>query len=119
MNDFDNFKYGFRNSDEMAITLTLEDDTELLCGVIAIFPAQDKDYIALTPLNEETDEVFIYRFKLMDVDEPIPILENIEDDHEFELVGEAFEKLFEEEEEKLFEEFVDDNDEFDQIDTIN
>ncbi len=93
MNDFENFEYGFRDTNEMTITLTLEDNTELLCGVVAIFPAKDKDYIALTPLKEETDEVFIYRFKLMDVDEPIPILEDIEDDDEFELAAHAFDEL--------------------------
>ena len=93
MNDFENFEYSFQDTNEMTITLTLEDNIEFLCGVVAIFPAEDKDYIALTPLKEETDEVFIYRFKLMDVDEPIPILEDIEDDDEFELAANAFDEL--------------------------
>ena len=56
------FEYGLQNINEMTITLTLEDDAELLCGV-AIFPVEYKDYTVLLPLKEETDEVFIYRFK--------------------------------------------------------
>ena len=39
------------------ITLTLEDDSELDCAVIGIFPFEEKDYIALLPLKgEEVDE---------------------------------------------------------------
>jgi hypothetical protein len=93
MNDFKNFEYGLQDMNEMTLTLTLEDDTELLCGVVAIFRVEDKEYIALQPLEQETDEVFIYRFKLMDVDESIPILENIEDDDEFELTANTFDEL--------------------------
>ncbi len=90
-----NFEYGFQDMNDMTITLTLEDDTELLCGVVAVFSAQDKDYIALLPFEEETNNVFIYRFKQADNGEPI--LENIEDDEEFELAADAFDALTEDE----------------------
>ena len=46
------------------ITLTLDDDSEVDCAILAIFPVNGKDYIALLPLDEEEDddEVLIYRF---------------------------------------------------------
>ena len=34
------------------VTLTLEDGSEMTCDVIAIFPCQDRDYIALLPEND-------------------------------------------------------------------
>ena len=34
------------------VTLTLDDDTELECAVLTIFPAGQKKYIALLPLDE-------------------------------------------------------------------
>ena len=102
MNEFKNFEYGLQDKNEMTITVTLKDGTELLCGVIAIFPVEDKEYIALQPLKEKTDDVFIYRFKLMDVDEPIPMLENIEDDDEFKLAAAVFDELIDEADYKDF-----------------
>ena len=38
--------------DQPTVTLTLDDDTEVTCAVINIFPAGDRRYIALLPLNE-------------------------------------------------------------------
>ena len=35
MNDFKNFEYGFQDMNEMTMTLTQEDGTELFCGVVA------------------------------------------------------------------------------------
>lgn len=76
------------------ITLTMDDDTEVECAIIATFPAQDKDYIALLPLDEngenEDGEVYIYRFSIDE--ENNPLLENIEDDDEYEIVSDAFDE---------------------------
>ena len=33
--------------EEGTVTLTLDDDTEVECAIVAIFPAGDKEYIAL------------------------------------------------------------------------
>ena len=75
----------------MTVTLTLDDDSELDCAVVAIFPVQDKDYIALLPLGVEDAQVYLYRFK-HNTDEDLE-LENIEDDEEFELVADAYDAL--------------------------
>ena len=79
------------NNDQ--ITLTLEDGSELVCDVIAIFPVDGKNYIALLPLNEqgenEDGEVFIYRFR---EENGMPVLENIEDDDEYEAASDGFDE---------------------------
>lgn len=75
------------------VTLTLDDDTELECAIFRIFPAGDKEYIALIPIADSEDEeqdVYLYRYTEVEGGEPI--LENIETDEEYELVAEAFDE---------------------------
>ena len=50
------------NDEEMTVTLTLDDGTELECVVLTIFEAGEKEYIALLPLDgrEAEDERFTY-----------------------------------------------------------
>lgn len=38
------------------ITLTMEDDTEVECAILTIFPVGIKEYIALLPLDENGQE---------------------------------------------------------------
>ena len=85
-----NFEYGLRDDADMTVTLTLDDDSELECAVVAIFPVQDKDYIALLPLGMEDAQEYLYRLKRNEDDIE---LENIEDDEEFELVADAYDTL--------------------------
>ncbi len=85
--------------EEMTVTLTLEDDSELECIVLTIFQAGDKDYIALLPMESqdtEEGEVFLYRYS--ETEDGTPNLENIEDDDEYEMVTDAFDELLDEEE---------------------
>ena len=81
--------------DQPTVTLTLDDDTEVTCAVITIFPAGDSRSIALLPLNEngqnEEGEVYLYRF--YEDDKGNPNLENIESDEEYELAAEAFDEM--------------------------
>ena len=87
----ENFEYGLQDEEKMTVTLTLDDDSELECAVVAIFPIQGKDYIALLPLDEEIAEVYLYRLEHNgDVDME---LEYIEDDAEFEAVADAYDAL--------------------------
>jgi len=92
------------------ITLTLDDDSELLCDVIATFPAtvggKEQMYIALLPTDATPEsEIFLYRF--MEDEEGID-LQNIEDDEEFDIVSDAFDELLDEEE---FDEIFDEEEE--------
>lgn len=88
------------------VTLTLDDDSELVCDVIATFPAtvngKEQMYIALLPENATPEsEIFLYRF--LEDGEDID-LQNIEDDEEFEIVSDAFDELLDEEEfDEIFE----------------
>ena len=84
------------------IYLTLEDDSELECEIIGIFEVEDKEYIALIPIDQ--DEVLLYEYKELENDEFDLLL--IEDEEEFELASEAFYALYSDDEE--FEEFDED-----------
>ena len=84
------FEYGLQDINEMSVALTLDDGTEMVCGVEAIFPVQGKDYIALVPFGEENTEVLLYRFELIGDDLN---LESIDNDDEFKLVAEAYDSL--------------------------
>lgn len=82
------------------VTLTLDDDSELVCDVIATFPAKvngkEQMYIALLPADATPEsEIFLYRF--LENGEDID-LQNIEDDEEFDIVSDAFDELLDEEE---------------------
>ena len=85
--------------EEMTVTLTLDDGSELECVVLTILEAAGKDYIALLPMEgaeAEEGEVYLYRYS-EDADGN-PILENIEDDEEYDLVADAFDALLDDQE---------------------
>ena len=46
------------NSEYNTVTLSLDDGTECECAIIRIFPAGENDYIALLPLEGESDEEY-------------------------------------------------------------
>ena len=82
------------NDEEMTVTLTLDDGTELVCVVLTIFEAGEKEYIALLPLDgreAEDGEVYLYRY-VEDINGN-PDLENIDSDEEYEIVADAFDEL--------------------------
>ena len=82
------------NDEEMTVTLTLDDGTELECVVLTIFEAGEKEYIALLPLDgreAEDGEVYLYRY-VEDINGN-PDLENIDSDEEYEIVADAFAEL--------------------------
>lgn len=89
------------------VTLTLDDGEEVECAVIAIYPVDGKDYIALLPMEGEaadTGEVYLYRYE--EDEEGNPNLSNIEDDEEYENAADAFDELLDMEE---FDELVEED----------
>lgn len=99
----------YNDYDEDTVTLTFDDDKEVECSIVAIYPAKDKEYIALLPLGgqeEENGEVYIYRYSEDENGEPS--LENIEDDDEYEIAADAFDEMLDNEE---LDEILDDEDE--------
>ena len=76
--------------------LTLDDDTEMECGILGVFEVEGlegKEYIALLSLEDET--VLLYEYK--EVGDEIE-LNVIEDDDEFDKVSNAFYDMYEDEE---------------------
>ena len=71
----------FEEDEDLFVTLTLDDDTEVDCLVVSIFEAENgQDYIALLPTEDEDGE---------------PGLDNIETEAEFYLASDAFDELVE------------------------
>ena len=93
-------------NEEVTVTLTLDNNEEIECAVLTIYSVDDKEYIALLPLDEDGDnedgEVYIYRY--IETEDGEPTLENIEDDDEYEAAADAFDEWLDEQE---FEELDD------------
>lgn len=92
----DNFQ-----GNEAVIHLVLDDDTEMECVVVAVFPVEEteKEYIALLPIEEgeeeeEESEVLLYRYA-EDEDGEL-LLDNIESDEEYDAAAEAFSAIINE-----------------------
>ena len=89
----------FKDRDTM--TLDLDDGGKLECIVLNVFPVNNREYIALLPMNdeghvEEDAQIFLYRFEELGDDEVN--LETSEDDDEFELVSDYFDEMLDEQE---------------------
>ena len=85
--------------EEMTVTLTLDDDTEVECVVLTIFTAGDRDYIALLPMegeDSEEGEVYLYRYSA--TEGGTSGMDNIEDDDEYEIVADAFDEMLDDQE---------------------
>lgn len=100
-NDLMNSEEYMEEDDLGSVILTLDDDTELECSILCIYPVGDKEYIALLPMNDDSDEVLIYRF-IDNGEDQDPELENIEDDDEYDAAVDAFDEILDEDE---FDEF--------------
>ena len=85
------------NDEEMTVSMTLDDGTEVTCTIVTILSVNEKDYIVLLPLDENgenTDgEVWIYGYK-EDENDPNaePELIYIHDEAEYEAVSDAFDE---------------------------
>ena len=85
------------DDEEMTVELELEDGSIVNCAVVTILTVDEKDYIALLPLNEdgenEDGEVWFYGYS-ENPDDPNeePELSYIDDDDEYEKVADAFDE---------------------------
>ena len=84
---------------EDTISLLLDDNIEVECDILAIFPIKEQFYIALMPQTPikgyEDGEYFLYRYQS---DGENVELSDIESDEEWEAVEDKFEELLDEEE---------------------
>ena len=80
--------------DDIRVTLSMDDDSEVECRILTIFECDGQDYIALLPVDEEGEEVLLFRY--FEDEDGEPSLENIEDEEEFEEISDFFMELLEE-----------------------
>ena len=84
---------------EDTISIYLEDNTEVECDILAIFPVKEQFYVALLPKTPiegyEPGEYFLYRYAS---DGDNVDISDIESEAEWEAVEDKFEELLDEEE---------------------
>jgi len=86
--------------DDVCVTLTLDDGSEIECEILTIFDIEDQSYIVLEPAetannpDAEEAEIFVYRY--FEDDNGNYSLENIEDDDEYEMVSDRLDELMDE-----------------------
>lgn len=76
--------------EELKVSITLEDDSVMECVVLCILDVNDREYIAVVPEDEDSEDVYLYRYS--ESEDGQPDLSNIETDEEYELVAEAFDE---------------------------
>ena len=76
------------------ITLEFDDGENIVCEPLFIFDFEEQDYIALVPVDEDNDEVFLYLYNEFDNGE-FEFLD-LEDDAQFDRVAKEFELIIEE-----------------------
>ncbi len=76
--------------EKQQITLTLQDDNLLVCDVVCIMSLDSGDYLVVMPRVPGGSEVYIYRYKEVDGE---PVLDNIDDDDEYDIVCDAFDEF--------------------------
>lgn len=82
--------------DDIVVTVSMDDGSEVTCEILTIFDVEDQDYIVLLPLDDngnpsDDGEVFIYRY--FEDEDGTPSLDNIASDEEYEKVAERFDEI--------------------------
>ena len=77
----------------MVIPVDMEEGTQIEFEVLAIFPVGGRQYIALIDKDNDDSDIWLYR--IVPVGDEEFNIEDIEDDKEFELVEDAFNKMVE------------------------
>lgn len=83
--------------EEMTVELELDNGSTVTCTVVTIYTVDQKDYIALLPLDENGENhdgnVWIYGYS-ENPDDPNeePVLRYIEDDEEYERAADGFDE---------------------------
>lgn len=63
------------------------------------FTAGERDYIALLPMEgEDSEEGEVYLYRYSETEDGTPVLDNIEDDDEYEIVADAFDEMLDDQE---------------------
>ena len=66
---------------------------------LQFFTAGERDYIALLPMEgEDSEEGEVYLYRYSETEDGTPVLDNIEDDDEYEIVADAFDEMLDDQE---------------------
>ena len=84
---------GCENEEENIFTLEFDDDENVECVALGIFEVDGKDYVALVPTDEESDDIFLFEYR--EAGEEFELID-IEDDDLFDKVAAEFESICEE-----------------------
>lgn len=89
--------------EDMTVELELDDGSKVDCAIITILTVDEKDYIALLPLDENGEsadgEVWFYQYEEDENDpDAEPVLNYISDDAVYEAVADAFDEFLDNEE---------------------
>ncbi len=94
--------------EDETVTLVLEDDTEVECDVLAIFPVEEKSYVALLPTDgPDAEEGNVYLYRYTENENGEPEISDIEDEGEFNAASEVFNELLFSEDE--YDEIIDED----------
>lgn len=80
-----------QNDEVMTVELTFDNDETVECAVVCVYEAAGNEYIALLPVDQAEDEepeVLIYRYS--ETEDGGAIMDNIDDDDEYEAAADAF-----------------------------
>lgn len=86
-------------ADDIRVTLDLDEGT-VECRILTIFEVNERDYIALLPLNADGSDnadgdVYIYRYR--EDAAGLPSVEYIDDADEYDAAADRFDELLDEE----------------------
>lgn len=90
--------YDNEADEEMLVDIYLDDGTTVTCSIITIFEYKDKDYIALLPLDENSEvldgEPWFYGYEedMDDLDKE-PVIIPITDEDELDAVADTFDEM--------------------------
>lgn len=81
------------------ITLELVGGTAVECEALASFSSPENSYMALVPVKDNEDGT-VYLYRMAEGEDDSVLLENIDDDREYQEAADLFEEMFAIEEEE-------------------
>lgn len=83
------------------MTLDLDDGSKVECIVVNVFTVNNRQYVALLPMDEDgsvDDDAQVWLYRFVELGEGDVQLDQIEDDEEYDLVSDYFDELLDAEE---------------------
>lgn len=85
-------------ADDIRVTLNL-DDEDVECKILTILEMNEKDYIALLPLDEngnDNPDGIVYLYLYFEDEQGLPSIEPITDEEEYEAISDRFDEWLDE-----------------------